>query len=113
MMDENVKKFLEEYSKKVEEDMHMFFEQMKKESSNHHNINLGKSHYCDLSKMNLKELSKKQLIKIIYSLQKEECFQNMTMLEKALDKACEELAYRDNHLVMTIEEWKEWCLKDD
>lgn len=113
MMDENVKKFLEEHSKKVEEDMHMFFEQMKKESSNHHNINLGKSHYCDLSKMNLKELSKKQLIKIIYSLQKEECFQNMTMLEKALDKACEELAYRDNHLVMTIEEWKEWCLKDD
>lgn len=32
--------------------------------------------------------------------------------EKALDKACEELAYRDNRLIMSIEEWKEWCLKD-
>lgn len=31
---------------------------------------------------------------------------------KALDKACEELAYRDNCLIMGIEEWKEWCLKD-
>lgn len=33
--------------------------------------------------------------------------------EKALDKACEELAYRDNRLIMSIEEWKKWCLKDD
>lgn len=33
--------------------------------------------------------------------------------EKALDKACEELAYRDNCLIMSIEEWKEWCLKND
>lgn len=32
--------------------------------------------------------------------------------EKALDKACEELAYRDNCLIMSIEEWKDWCLKD-
>ena len=32
--------------------------------------------------------------------------------EKALDKACEELAHRDNQLIMNIEEWKEWCLKD-
>ena len=32
--------------------------------------------------------------------------------EKALDKACEELAHRDNQLIMSIEEWKEWCLKD-
>ena len=32
--------------------------------------------------------------------------------EKALDKACEELAYRDNRLIMSLEEWKEWCLKD-
>ena len=29
--------------------------------------------------------------------------------EKALDKACEELAYKDNCLIMSIEEWKEWC----
>ena len=33
--------------------------------------------------------------------------------KKALDKACEELAYRDNRLIMSVEEWKEWCLKDD
>lgn len=33
--------------------------------------------------------------------------------EKALDKACEELAYKDNRLIMSIEEWKEWCLKND
>lgn len=32
--------------------------------------------------------------------------------EKALDKACEELAYKDNCLIMSPEEWKEWCLKD-
>lgn len=32
--------------------------------------------------------------------------------EKALDKSCEELAYKDNCLIMSIEEWKEWCLKD-
>lgn len=32
--------------------------------------------------------------------------------EKALDKVCEELAYRDNCLIMSIEEWKDWCLKD-
>lgn len=105
-----LKKFLEEYSK---EDMYMFFEQIKKESSNHHNINLGKSHYCDLSKRNLKELSKNQLIRIIYSLQKEECFQNMIILEKALNKACEQLSYKDNCLLMSAEEWKEWCMKDE
>lgn len=110
MMDEKVKKFLEEYSK---EDMYMFFEQIKKESSNQHNINLGKSHYCDLSKRNLKELSKNQLIRIIYSLQKEECFQNMIILEKALNKACEQLSYKDNCLLMSAEEWKEWCIKND
>lgn len=112
MMDENVKKFLEEYSKKAEEDMHMFFEQMKKESLNQHEVKLSKSRYYNLSKMNLKELSKKQLIRIIYSLQQDECFQHIIMLEKALDKACEELAYKDNCLIMSIEEWKEWCLKD-
>lgn len=112
MMDENVKKFLEEYSKKAEEDMHLFFEQMKKESLNQHEVKLSKSRYYNLSKMNLKELSKKQLIRIIYSLQQDECFQHMIMLEKALDKACEELAHRDNQLIMNIEEWKEWCLKD-
>ena len=33
-------------------------------------------------------------------------------LEMALDKACEELAYKDNCLIMSIEEWKEWCMKD-
>ena len=33
--------------------------------------------------------------------------------EKALDKACKELSYKDNCLVMSSEEWKEWCLKDD
>lgn len=32
--------------------------------------------------------------------------------EKALDKACEELAYKDNCLIMSPEEWKEWCLKN-
>ena len=53
MMDENVKKFLEEYSKKAEEDMHMFFEQMKKESLNQHEVKLSKSRYYNLSKMNL------------------------------------------------------------
>ena len=109
MNGKNVKEFLEEYSK---EDMHMFFEQMKKESLNQNEVKLSKSRYYNLSKMNLKELSKKQLIRIIYNLQKEECFQNMIMLEKALDKACEELAYRDNRLIMSIEEWKEWCMKD-
>lgn len=113
MMDENVKKILEEYSKKAEEDMHMFFEQMKKESLNQHEVKLSKSRYYNLSKMNLKELSKKQLIRIIYSLQQDECFQHMIMLEKALDKACKELSYKDNCLVMSAEEWKEWCLKDD
>lgn len=111
MMDENVKKFLEEYSKKAE-DMHMFFEQMKKESLNQHEVKLSKSRYYNLSKMNLKELSKKQLIRIIYSLQQDECFQHMIMLEKALDKACKELSYKDNCLVMSAEGWKEWCLKD-
>lgn len=48
MMDENVKKFLEEYSKKAEEDMHMFFEQMKKESLNQHEVKLSKSRYYTL-----------------------------------------------------------------
>lgn len=114
-MDENVKKILEEYSK---EDMYMFFEQMKKESSNHHNINLGKSHYCDLSKRNLKELSKNQLIRIIYSLQKEVCFQNMIMLEKALDKACEQLENLSyvtglGQVGRNFKEWKEWLLEDE
>lgn len=44
-------------------------------------------------------------------------------LEKALDKACEELETFDDRLVeynigdsnevMTKEEWKEWCIEDD
>lgn len=109
-MDENVKNFLEEYSK---ENRDMFFEQMKKESLNYHDVKLSKSRYYNLSKMNLKELSKKQLIRIIYSLQKEECFKHIIMLEKALDKACEQLSYKDNCLLMSAEEWKEWCLKDE
>lgn len=33
--------------------------------------------------------------------------------EKALDKACEQLEYKDNCLGMSAKEWKEWCLKDD
>ena len=115
MMDENMKKFLEEYSK---EDMYMFFEQMKKESLNQHEVKLSKSRYYNLSKMNLKELSKKQLIRIIYSLQQDECFQHMIMLEKALDKACKELSVMfddidDERVTWGAEEWKEWCLNDE
>ena len=44
-------------------------------------------------------------------------------LEKALDKACEQLEKFDDRLVeynigdsnevMTKEEWKEWCIEDD
>ena len=33
--------------------------------------------------------------------------------EKALDKACEQLEYKDNCLIMSAEEWKEWCIKND
>lgn len=32
--------------------------------------------------------------------------------EKALDKACEQLEYKDNCLGMSAKEWKEWCLED-
>lgn len=110
LMDENMKEILEEYAK---ENRDMFFEKMKKESLNHQEVKLSKSRYYNLSKMNLKELSKKQLIRIIYSLQQEECFQHIIMLEKALDKACKELSYKDNCLIMSAEEWKEWCLNDN
>ncbi len=110
----------------IDENMHMFFEQMKKESLNQHDVKLSKSRYYNLSKMNLKELSKKQLIRIIYSLQQYECFQHMIMLEKALDKACEQLeslSYENNMMKASPyaydcdytkeEEWKEWCMKDE
>ena len=110
LMDENMKEILEEHSKEKRD---MFFEKMKKESLNHHEVKLSKSRYYKLSKRNLKELSKNQLIRIIYSLQKEECFQNMIILEKALNKACEQLSYKDNCLLMSAEEWKEWCIKND
>ena len=33
-------------------------------------------------------------------------------LEKALDKACDELGFLGNNL-LGKEQWKEWCLKDE
>ena len=115
MMNENMKEILEEYAK---ENRDMFFEKMKKESLNHQEVKLSKSRYYNLSKMNLKELSKKQLIRIIYSLQQEECFQHIIMLEKALDKACLELQceYGQVHsdkYEWNKDQWKEWCLNDN
>ena len=74
----------------------------------------------DVHKANYHVYSKKQLLRIIGELQ-----DKTYRLEKALDKACDEL-YRNTLFIKDLEaatiglekdsfnkkDWKEWCMKD-
>lgn len=68
----------------------------------------------DVHKANYHDYSKKQLLRIVGELQ-----DKTYRLEKALDKACNELEnYASSYespwcgRPFTKDQWKEWCMKD-